>query len=96
MMSIVKKISMRSLFARFWYVYITGILPQCISLRVTHKATRCVPKIKTGGLSHPSVCAVDSLDSPAARVERYQRHGNHHRTDVQLTPFTGDDTPDHQ
>ena len=36
------------------------------------------------------------LNRPTARVEDNQRSGDHHGTDVQLAPFTGDHAADNQ
>ncbi|EFE05491.1 hypothetical protein CIT292_11145 [Citrobacter youngae ATCC 29220] len=53
----VKKISMRSLFAMFLMICDKGVVPQFYLLESNAKDNECVLKIKTGGLSHPFVGA---------------------------------------
>ena len=54
------------------------------------------PENKNGRPEPPVFASKDNLDCPAACVERHQRNGDNNGANVQLAPFTGNQTTDHQ
>ncbi len=71
-------------------------MPEFSFFQILQKLTQCAEKIKTGSHCHPFSESDERLDSPATRIEGHQRHGDNDRTDVQLAPFAGNQTTNHQ
>ncbi|WP_216078490.1 hypothetical protein, partial [Shigella sonnei] len=62
--SMVKKISMRSLFAMFFYDLRKALCLNSHFFRISQKLTQCAEKIKTGSHCHPFSESDERLDSP--------------------------------